>query len=287
MNSSIMPHSILKKSNLPLGTVSDHQPAHSREERNKQTALYHAQLLQQRKDTEALVLASIEALLDLPTPLDADPARPSQPDAAMVKKSLRPFQPADYDALIEERNINNQCGYVLCPRANKKQDTNANYRILHGRGKDPGLKFVPTPSLEKWCSNQCGKRALYVKVQLDEQPAWTRVGSFSSDIDLLEDTTSADTMFDQVGGMSDLDVKNATNRLKAVAIERGEEHPSSRSTAFGTLAVRESSSVTGKLSQPGGGSDSPSNTIEGYVPKFSAMTLGEGQEIEEDMLPTI
>lgn len=282
-----MPHSIPKKSNLPPDTVSDHQPAHSREERNKQTALYHAQLLEQRKDTEALVLVSIEALLDLPTSPDADPARPSQPDAAMVRNSLRPFQPSDYDALIEERNTNNQCGYVLCPRVNRKQDTNAKYRILRGKGKDSDLKFVLTQSLEKWCSDQCGKRALYVKVQLDEQPAWTRVGSFSSDIELLEDTTSADTMMDQVEGTSDLDVENAANRLKALALERGEEHPSSRSTAFAALAVRESSSFTGKVSPPGGGSDGPSNTIEGYVPKFSAMTLEEGQEIEEDMLPTI
>ncbi len=82
-----MPHSILKKTNFSDITTPAPPAARSREDRDRETALHHAQLLQQRKDVEALVLASIEALLDVPSSLDADPAHPHPSDAALVRRS--------------------------------------------------------------------------------------------------------------------------------------------------------------------------------------------------------
>ena len=69
------------------------------------------------------------------------------------------FQPSDYDALIEERHVNGRCGYTLCANAPRKQGPKA-----------PWLRN----KVENWCSDDCAKKALYVKAQLSETPAWER-----------------------------------------------------------------------------------------------------------------
>ena len=97
-----MPHSILKKFKPPSTILPSPPAARAQDERNKETALYHARLLQQRKDVEALILASTETLLNLPSSPSADPACPSSSDALLVKDALKPFQLSDYDVLIEE-----------------------------------------------------------------------------------------------------------------------------------------------------------------------------------------
>lgn len=293
-----MPHSILKKTNSSGIPTPAPPAAHSREDRDRETALHHAQLLQQRKDVEALVLASIEALLDVPSSVDADPAHPSPSDAALVKNLLRPFQPSDYDDLIEERNINEQCGYVLCPQNKKKQDTKARYRILHGTGKTPdALKFVPTQSLEMWCSDDCGKRAMYIKVQLNEELAWIRANSPSGDIELLEDRHSSNGAMSLVEGMTSLNVAPAEDhsvkRVKALAVERGDSSASSRPNRLGEVCIREkiiANSRTPCPEAPGGPSPSPRGSIEGYTPRFMGKIV-KGEETDEkeedDLLPTL
>lgn len=296
-----MPHSILKKSESRPDTTPIPPAVRSREDRNQETALYHAQLLQQRKDLEALVLASTEALLDVPSSLDADPASPSPSDAALVKSLLRPFQPSDYDALIDERNINGQCGYVLCPQNKRKQDTKARYRILHGNGRDSdALKFVLTQSLEMWCSDECGKRAMYIKVQLIEEPAWTRANTSSGDIDLLENKITSDSEPTLIERMTSLGVGVAedqlVDRLKALALERGNGNAPNRLRGLGEVDVRDKVSATSKVTSPEplvGGSGSPYDSIEGYTPRYLVKTRKgkeNGEEIgeeEEDMLPNI
>ena len=69
------------------------------------------------------------------------------------------FQPSDYDALIEERYVNGRCGYTLCANAPRPQGPKA-----------PWSKN----KVENWCSDDCAKKALYVKAQLSETPAWER-----------------------------------------------------------------------------------------------------------------
>ena len=54
-----MPKSILKKYPVVDRAVST-PISNSQEEHNRETALYHANLLQQRKDVEAVVLTSTE-----------------------------------------------------------------------------------------------------------------------------------------------------------------------------------------------------------------------------------
>ena len=212
-------------------TTSSSSTIRSRENRNKEVALYHAELIQSRKDVEARILASTEALLDLPSSSVADPAHPSLQEGFLVKNLLKEFQPSDYDSLIAERNINNSCGYVLCPRPKRQEYTKARYRILRtdGKGSD-ALEIVEKQSLETWCSDDCGKRALYLKVQLNQEPAWTRAATSSGevvllgneDIDLqLPNSEEALTM-----RLEKLDInpeEHMLENMKALAIERGDD----------------------------------------------------------------
>lgn len=291
-----MPHSILKKTSLAPGFLSP-PAARSREDRNRETALYHAELLQQRKETEAQILATLESLLDLPSSPTADAARPSIADSTLVKNSLKPFQPSDYDSLVEERNINNQCGYVLCPRPNRQENTKAKYRILQsgGKGRD-ALKIVERRSLERWCSDNCGKRALYIKVHLNEEPAWSRTAATSGDIVLLEDTPENEGKQDSGNGLikllKSLDIGQREDevvaQMKALAIERGNGNAPSRS--LGLADIREKPNTDSKIFRPDFEAENgvASNAIEGYTPGFSEKNLvAKDNDDEEDIMETI
>ena len=279
-------------------------PARYREDRDKETALYHARIIQQRKDVEALILASTEALLEIPSSPDADPTRPRLRDIALLKNSLKPFRPSDYDSLIEERNINKQCGYVLCPKPNRQEDTKAKYRILHGKGRgSDGLKFVQQRALERWCSDDCGKRALYVKVQLNEEPAWTRAGSSGGDVLLWEDELNHQEQLEDDSALipklrsldSGLEEDEVVAKMKVLSIERGDEKAPGRSFGLAEIEVCENKSIKGIASAPKqsakeGDSDLGSDSIEGYAPRFPRKKTREaesGNDEDEDIMPTI
>ena len=286
-----MPHSILKNA---VSSIS----SQSRDDRNRETALYHARLLQQRKDVEAMILASTEALLELPSSPAADPAQPCLQDTVLVKTSLKPFQPSDYDSLIQERNINKQCGYVLCPRPNRQEDTKAKYRILPSKKGDT-VNFVERHTLERWCSDACGKRALYVKVQLCEEPAWMRVGSASRDIVLLEDERinqkkheDDSTLIDKSSSLYlGLDEDEVVTRMNALAIERGEKKAPGRSFGLAEIDVREKNvNSTASTKATSGKFGYLEDSIEGYTPRISRKEAKDEEsdnDIDEDLMPTI
>jgi hypothetical protein len=178
------PKSILKKTPAAAPTA---QPASKPvNERHLQVALHHANILEERKRVEAEVLDAIMTLMDYPTASDADPKRPSAADAQSFRDAVLPFQPADYDALIEERNIADKCGYALCPRPTKKARSTARKQFVD---TDHGVQIVDRKTLEVWCSDDCARRALYVKVQLSEEPAWMRQGGYGDKMELLVDNT--------------------------------------------------------------------------------------------------
>ena len=279
----IMSQSILKNSTRLSPTVPDPPLGPSLEERHRETALYHARLLQQRKDTESVIFASIEALLDMPTSHSADPAHPSLPDRIDVTQSLKIFQPSDFDTLIDERNINDLCGYVLCPRPNKKQDTKANFRILHGSDKaHHALNFVPRQSLEKWCSNECGKRALYLKVQLNEEPSWTRLGPSTEEIILLDDRQSgnedSEVETDVLQKMSDLDLSNG----EETNIEGMKERQPTRENLHANGTFQTLKFVDGDTK-----TNSRLGSIESCSPNFPREDAERDCAVDEDMLKII
>ena len=266
-----MPRSILKK---PSNSAEQPPPTATRADRLRETALHHANLIQQRKDVEAQILAATEALLDLPSSQDADAPNSLQEDVALIKHSIRFFQPSDYDALIGERNINRQCGYVLCSQPNKEQGTNAKYRILHGAGKGAdALKFVEKESLEKWCSNDCGKRALFIKAQLNEEPAWTRRPGISGELVLLDSndipqkTRCEESLVNDINDLdSSLGEEQMVKQMTTLAIERGDGAATYRS--LGLIELKEKS-ISNTPRVPGD-EQRPEfyDSIEGYQPRF-------------------
>ena len=139
-------------------------------EEAREIALYHAHIIQNQKNLELAILESVELLLDFPT-TNNPASRPSDTDVTEFKKNLVHFQPSDYDDLIEERNIVHKCGYPLCPLQNKLQPTKAKFRVL-----DKGRRIVETKQLERFCSDECARRGLWIRVQLNEEPSWLRVG---------------------------------------------------------------------------------------------------------------
>jgi RNA polymerase II-associated protein 2 len=177
------PKSILKKTPVTAAAAAASKPVN---ERHLQVALHHANILEERKRVEAEVLDAIMTLMDYPTASDADPKRPSAADAQSFRDAVLPFQPADYDALIEERNIADKCGYALCPRPTKKARSTARKQFVD---TDHGVEIVDRKTLEVWCSDDCARRALYVKVQLSEEPAWMRQGGYGDKMELLVDNT--------------------------------------------------------------------------------------------------
>lgn len=174
------PKSILKKS-TPVERTTPGKPVN---QRHLDVALHHANILEQRKAVEAQVLDSILALMEFPSAPDADARRPSAADARAFEDTVATFQPADYDALIEERNIADKCGYALCPKPKARARSTAKKQFVD---TDRGVEIVDRKLLEVWCSDDCAKRALYVKVQLNEEPAWLRGGGHGDRIELMVD----------------------------------------------------------------------------------------------------
>ncbi|KAF2824133.1 hypothetical protein CC86DRAFT_296707 [Ophiobolus disseminans] len=176
------PKSILKKTTVSTNAAPPAKPVNPR---HYQVAVHHANVLEQRKRVEAEVLDSIMTLMDYPPVPDADPKRPTAADAQHFRDAMLSFQPADYDALIEERNISDKCGYALCPRPRRKARSTAKKQFVD---TEHGVQIVDRKLLEVWCSDDCAKRALYVKVQLSEEPAWMRQGGYG-DLELMVDNT--------------------------------------------------------------------------------------------------
>ncbi|KAI9865180.1 MAG: hypothetical protein M1813_002500 [Trichoglossum hirsutum] len=228
MTSKVMPKSILKK---PPIRSSPSSSSLKKEERDRQTAIYHAEIIQQQKDLELAVLNATEALIELPSAATLDPADPSRDDLSTVRSLLVHFQTRDYDGLIQERNIEGKCGYVLCPRPRLLQDTEAQFRILRVGRKEGGLKVVPRESLEKWCSEACQRRAMYVRVQLSEEPAWIREATVAEIVllDEVERKQNAEAGDHQIGELieemerSQIVGEESVQRGKLLARERGEE----------------------------------------------------------------
>jgi hypothetical protein len=259
------------------------QAPRSREERNKHAALYHANILQHQKDTESLILESLEKLIDFPSSPDSNPAQPSPEDVHILKDALTLFQPSDYGSLIEERNINRLCGYALCPRPNQLQPTSADRIIVRDRGKvwDP-LKVVNRKALEQWCSDGCGKRALFLKVQLHEEPVWERLGRDRGNITLFGETGGG--QIDEVAEkalavkLGRFNISDEDDRLlramQELAIERGVGKTGHKSSRLVDVNITEKVSSEGQpqpLPDPGHSLASHHCSVEGYIPRGSAL----------------
>ncbi|KAK0112726.1 hypothetical protein ONS95_014462 [Cadophora gregata] len=271
----------------PSSTPPPPPPPESKtfEERNREIALYHAQLIQQRKDTELEILLSTETLIDYPLsrPPIYTASSPSPTDTRTFKKLLAPFTTSDYDALIEERNINEHCGYTLCPNERVRERGGGTYRLLGMSGKAKDFRVVRKEELEKWCSEGCARRALYVRVQLSETPAWERGVSASvgrSRIDLLDEPKSEeDTVMEGIERLDldgDRDRNGEGSQKKGreesdLALERGDRGMGSKGGLVDVKVLERD--VTRKAEPPTLGEEDLSGrlehlALEGYTSKF-------------------
>ncbi|KAI4130160.1 MAG: hypothetical protein LQ338_001868 [Usnochroma carphineum] len=288
------PRSILNSSSAPCN--SPKPPTLSEEERNRQIALHHARLLQYRKDIEARNLASTETLLDLPTSPSASPPEPCAAEVQTVKEALKTFQPSDHDALVEERNIDNRCGYVLCPRENRNQDTSGKYRVLIGR-KEKDFKVVTSKEMGRWCSDECGKMALYLRVQLGEEPAWTREWQADKPVELYSEKEQkkaighghAQPAPSIVLARPNSRGEDMQQRLRDLAVERGDKSNIDRMSTKVAVRVKENEKRGQTAPAPPSTADGAEDAIEGYVPKGkrdSKPVAGQEEDVE-DVMPTI
>lgn len=283
MATAKQPKSILKKASYPATTQS-------KEDREHAIALYHANLIQQRKDIELNILLSTETLIDYPlakSPYDA--SNPSPADAREFKQLLRPFQPTDYDELIQERNINEKCGYTLCPRPRVKDGSGGKYRLIGTNGKAKDFKVVQKEELEKWCSEACAKRALYVRVQLSESPAWEREAAGSTvNIDLLDEPKTTDGAI--VEGLENLNLHSGKEDKQQdaaeLALERGDKGLAAK-TGLVDVNIQEKDiqrpAEAPSLDDLSGRLDTMHLTLEGHTPEFgSRRQRRRAEELEDE-----
>ena len=279
------PKSILKDTTGSDVTIATQK---TRDQRNRDIAIHHATLLQQQKDAELDILAAIEELMDYPTSIDADPANPLPADVSRFTSLLVSFQPSDYDSLIEERHCADVCGYALCPRKPMKNNSKSKLRILGGRGAERDVKFVPSKQLELWCSKDCARRALYVKTQLNEEPAWLRRASAVVQISLLDEkplhTFTATLPERPKGRVSDDATSNLEKSMSDLALERGEQSSSVRSKGLLSDDLLENVAISPAVAPSSGG---PSNhkQIEGFDPQVDFdeyLKASRAQDDDED-----
>ncbi|RWA14717.1 hypothetical protein EKO27_g321 [Xylaria grammica] len=217
------PKGILKnKSALPSKSTEQHTPD------PREVAIRHAQIIHSRREVEDQISESIIELSKFPNTRDSpyNASNPAPADAESFKDRVRLYQPSDYDDLIEERNANGLCGYTLCPNPRSRIAGGGTFKLVNFGRKD--FNIVPTRELEKWCSQKCAKRAMYIKVQLNETAAWERAGIASIHIDLFEDdidATTGDATKQREKEVENLEIealeKTAQN-ARDLALERGD-----------------------------------------------------------------
>jgi hypothetical protein len=267
------PKSILKKTlssmNEPplakLPSMKEPPPTNgqSKQERAREIAIYHANIIQAQKDVENDILEALEELIEFPTAPDASSAHPAPADVEAFTKYITPFQPSDYDSLLEERRIANKCGYVFCSNPPKKTSGAGKFKIL-GKKKGAEFKVVEREKTDCWCSADCARRALYVKVQLDEEPAWTRRGGSAPEIQIL---VGADE--EEEEDVAKIGEQRLEDNMKMLALERGDLEKPARSVGMVNEVVEKDRVAA---PEPPNNADFR-NTIEGYEPKGITLAI--------------
>lgn len=252
---------ILKKPNVSLARRLDAAPASGRSQEDAQDiAIHHATILQQRKDLEFQIFEAINQLLEFPLVRSPEhsASEPAPSDATQFTGLVRLFQPGDYDDLVEERNIAGLCGYGLCARPRRVFEGAGAYKLMNVGRRD--FNIARTADLEKWCSEACARRALYIKVQLSETAAWERVGIPDLKIDLLEEKPDSNSAGDgelarDVARLKLEEERTRAKKAASLALERGDvgENLPAPGRSF-DIPIREknvTSPVTEPLSESG------------------------------------
>ncbi|KAF2094185.1 hypothetical protein NA57DRAFT_68745 [Rhizodiscina lignyota] len=271
------PKSILKTTKQP----SDEE-AQTKEERNREIAVHHASLIQQQKDVENQIFESLLRLIDLPSNADSDPAHPSSDDVATLKNDLNLFQQSDFDALVEERHANGTCGYALCPRPHQKESSTGKFRIIKKHSASE-MKIVPRESLENWCSDACGSRAMYLKVQLSDEPAWLR-STGPVDLTLFNEDEGTAKMQSLPLRLKPDHADEMSSKLQQgmteLRLERGDTQTSSRPGNVLSSTIFEKDKIRPPI-EPEANASNAHDLVEGFRPKSKLRNTQNADSDEE------
>ena len=274
------------RASSPLRANAGSTPRARVTDAHRQTAIHHAQQLELQKTHSLEILLRVETLLELPTTQPgASSSRPLDSDAALFLRLISAFQPSEYDALVAERNINSSCGYVLCARPPRRDSKGARLRIVGGGRRKDDFRVVEAKEMEKWCSVDCARSGLWVRLQLNEVPGWMRDGLEGEQVELLKEGAQNDA-HKAVHNLADLTQEmrlGPDDRACELAVERGEMHLPGLAPVRTTLVEIE---VHEKvfLAEPtppslDSGVDQRLGGIEGYKPKFAA---GRSHDVSVD-----
>lgn len=233
--------------NQKLMNVNSKQATSGQQQRNLNAAHTRALLIHHQKEIEAQILASIEELAEYPAS-----KQPSKVETEAFLKQISLFQPSDLDDLVTERDVQTRCGHVLCPnqpRLGARQTRRLEDRLL---GLHDGS--------DKWCSELCMEKTVWIRQQLPSEPAWQRarrpaVTLHPHDRSLLISprTTVPELLANNINDAVDL------------ARERGEEITSWKPQQVMTATLVERPK-TWKANAPSESSGHAAS-IEGYAPK--------------------
>ncbi|RMD40569.1 hypothetical protein DV735_g4557, partial [Chaetothyriales sp. CBS 134920] len=189
-----------------------------RDSRLRAAVVQHSQNVQTRRALQDRLADLIVECSELPSEHISDPSAASAQDVAKFKQALALFQPSDLDDLVVERNIQDHCGYTLCPNPNRK----APHDGTHVWSSDVGF-FVARAEYERWCGKRCKQRNEFVKAQLNSEPAWLR-GDEPIDVTLLDQTGPGPGL---LHGLGDLSISQSNQaelvaKLKDLSVERGD-----------------------------------------------------------------
>lgn len=207
-------------------------------DRFRETAVRQARILEDQKRIRDQVTDLIIECYDLPSQPNASPSDPVPADVKIFGTALSLFQPSDFDELVSERNIDDRCGYALCPNPKQKAPGGGNKVWNRKGGKD--FKLVDKAEFERWCSRACGNRGEFVKGQLSSEPAWVRDVT-ETRVRLLDDLQHENIL---AAALRELSVEESAKDeivagLKGLSLERGDAGKASRSS----LDITESQGV--------------------------------------------
>jgi hypothetical protein len=85
-----------------------------------------------------------------------------------LQRAVTYLQPKTFEEVIEERVVQEWCGYPLCDNTPKTQELQK-YKISLSR-----RKVYDQTDLAKYCSEACYHKSKYYIMQLSEEPVWFR-----------------------------------------------------------------------------------------------------------------
>ncbi|GAB1316593.1 hypothetical protein MFIFM68171_06803 [Madurella fahalii] len=262
----------------------------------------HLRLLQHLAKTQLkppVPIETFERLCQLPSDPTNPASSPSASDVRTFLTALREFQPREYLDLIEERTILGKCGYTLCPLPHR--NLRNKFKISTRLGA-----IAKTEDLNKWCSDECARRGLYLKVQLDN-PSYVRGqdGKMEVLFELLDTSSSGRSGSRELMGGDGEDQKQLARAMAQLEIDKSKKQKQANASLAaergeggflgqqGKVEVTIQEKTTDEPALPPSAEDGAHQTVEGYKTTFgTGKKPGESADVgsdsdDDDDFPTI